>query len=565
MKENQNGTLYHSNSFGRETDSLAFTAKDNYHLNGHGRETTPLEFEAKTGDEPWKSDFVDASAKDSEYGNLNSPKREDPKGIPCDRERDADSLDSDIEDNGKLGNNQELECSEFLERFAHSHDNDPRDSYQPCIAASDLFESGTNSYTDKDITVCELAELEVCYKEVNYNIVKDIRVDDGMPTENEVLTKSIKDDCKTAKEGIDMEMLIPDNLKSLTLENTKDDAINHYGTKISYDKSHLPIVPKSASEISLDKDTVREYDVEESMNVSEPNDGAFAKIERDVPEAESFVDSKLPMQKFGTRSFLRSFLNSLNGDGNEITHTPDQIPSEDANSGSHAALSTNTEPNKNVQAGNLLYNSKVDCGSITFNFNSPKPRAAGSTDGCAENVDAQSIKSDDQCHLEIMNSVKHLEASTDQCTGNKFVSNGNVHGHSIHLHDTNYTSPDGQVQLASIKDKNAQNVHDEAIQTHDAFKDEDGKCDRVPVINQVQCDEGESSFSNAGLITFSGPISHSGSLSLRSDTSAASARSFAFPVLQSEWNSSPIRMAKADSRHFRRRRSWRSGLLCCRF
>ncbi|KAL8229915.1 hypothetical protein R6Q57_014815, partial [Mikania cordata] len=54
---------------------------------------------------------------------------------------------------------------------------------------------------------------------------------------------------------------------------------------------------------------------------------------------------------------------------------------------------------------------------------------------------------------------------------------------------------------------------------------------------------GESSFSMAGpvsgLITYLGPITASGSLSHRSDGSNSSVRSFAFPILQNEWNSSP--------------------------
>ncbi|XP_047342427.1 uncharacterized protein LOC124945939 [Impatiens glandulifera] len=78
---------------------------------------------------------------------------------------------------------------------------------------------------------------------------------------------------------------------------------------------------------------------------------------------------------------------------------------------------------------------------------------------------------------------------------------------------------------------------------------------------------GESSFGPvSGLITYSGPISYAGSISIRSDSSTTSARSFAFPVLQCEWNSSPVRMVKADRRHYRRHRGWwKHGLLCCRF
>ncbi|XP_023748348.1 uncharacterized protein LOC111896601 isoform X2 [Lactuca sativa] len=81
--------------------------------------------------------------------------------------------------------------------------------------------------------------------------------------------------------------------------------------------------------------------------------------------------------------------------------------------------------------------------------------------------------------------------------------------------------------------------------------------------------EGESSFSVAGpvsgRINYSGQIAFSGSISLRSDSSTTSTRSFAFPILQTEWNSSPVRMAKADRRRLQKHRGWRNGLLCCRF
>lgn len=46
----------------------------------------------------------------------------------------------------------------------------------------------------------------------------------------------------------------------------------------------------------------------------------------------------------------------------------------------------------------------------------------------------------------------------------------------------------------------------------------------------VQRDLGDSSFSAAGQFSSSGPIPYSGSISLRSDSSATSTRSFAFPV-----------------------------------
>ncbi|VFQ64534.1 unnamed protein product [Cuscuta campestris] len=78
--------------------------------------------------------------------------------------------------------------------------------------------------------------------------------------------------------------------------------------------------------------------------------------------------------------------------------------------------------------------------------------------------------------------------------------------------------------------------------------------------------EGEASFSALGFAGSSHPASvpYSGSTSLRSDSSTTSARSFAFPVLQPEWISSPVRMRKSYNRFWKHGGRWRR-LLCCRF
>ncbi|XP_059642886.1 uncharacterized protein LOC132284774 [Cornus florida] len=80
-------------------------------------------------------------------------------------------------------------------------------------------------------------------------------------------------------------------------------------------------------------------------------------------------------------------------------------------------------------------------------------------------------------------------------------------------------------------------------------------------------DHGESTFSAFGLLSSpkanSGQIAYSGSISHRSNSSTTSTRSFAFPVLPSEWNDSPVRMMEADRRQLRKR--WKFGFLCCKF
>uniref|UniRef100_A0ACD5ZIU9 Uncharacterized protein n=2 Tax=Avena sativa TaxID=4498 RepID=A0ACD5ZIU9_AVESA len=66
-------------------------------------------------------------------------------------------------------------------------------------------------------------------------------------------------------------------------------------------------------------------------------------------------------------------------------------------------------------------------------------------------------------------------------------------------------------------------------------------------------------------VSHSGHLAYSGSISIRSDSSTTSTRSFAFPVLQRDWISSPVRMAKGERRRARRRHAWRKGLICCKF
>ncbi|XP_057961412.1 uncharacterized protein LOC131153251 isoform X3 [Malania oleifera] len=130
---------------------------------------------------------------------------------------------------------------------------------------------------------------------------------------------------------------------------------------------------------------------------------------------------------------------------------------------------------------------------------------------------------------------------------------------------------DSATPAASSSGKHpASNDYEQPHETHHLSRLDDRISDcGVALSSLLHHSTGEASFSAAGplsgAITYSGPVAYSGSLSLRSDSSTTSTRSFAFPVLQSEWNSSPVRMAKADQRRFRKHGNWRHGLLCCRF
>jgi hypothetical protein len=69
---------------------------------------------------------------------------------------------------------------------------------------------------------------------------------------------------------------------------------------------------------------------------------------------------------------------------------------------------------------------------------------------------------------------------------------------------------------------------------------------------------------SSGSILYPGAPNHSGSISHRSDSSAASNRSFAFPIFAIDGNSSPVRMAQPDQRYLRRKKwQWQTSCACC--
>ncbi|KAL8531527.1 hypothetical protein ACS0TY_008212 [Phlomoides rotata] len=456
MKENQNETLDGSKSYGREVDPLEFDSKEVYEING----LSP--FEQKGKDESWNRKFVD----------------------------DLSTRESERED----FQNGLLYClsSPEHEHTVHLNETKPIDSRSPFIAASNPFEKDSNYFSDEIVLECEHPELIVCYREVNYHVVKDICIDNGMPLNREFLTYSSKDDhfdhsllqplnddsqCK-ATEAVPEEFLISDELAAISQENTKGIIANEHGSE-EEEECHNILLSQGRPK-SPDKDC----DKEDSLQKGETN---FTASSKTGASKESFVDNSLPIQEFGTRSFLRSFLNSLD-DG----ALPDQILSGKVVSVVCAPSSAETRPKDDIQATNLHYNSKVETGSITFNFNSPEP---------------------------VFTNVGH----------------GNVKEPSVGPRDSL------------------------------GYKDTTSDHQTLDIASFRRYDEGESSFSASGVINYSGPIAFSGSLSDGSASCATSGRSFAFPILQNEWNSSPVRMTKRDGRHFRKHRGWRSGLLCCRF
>nr|GEW69287.1 hypothetical protein [Tanacetum cinerariifolium] len=114
-----------------------------------------------------------------------------------------------------------------------------------------------------------------------------------------------------------------------------------------------------------------------------------------------------------------------------------------------------------------------------------------------------------------------------------------------------------------------ESVYELPLETESCLNHQNVESRNMPVAKYEMRQVGESSFSMAGviseLISCSRPMPFPGGISNRSDSSATSTQSFAFPTLETESISSPVKMVKAERRHEQKQKRWRQGLICCRF
>lgn len=459
----------------------------------------------------------------------NKISKEDKNGIFCDLtdcKKEVDSLPFEINDADRLWETPDLDCYTSVNNLTNGNINKNeliRDSVAPCTISPNKAESLEDKgfYTDKSFTGCELPELIVCYKESYNHDVKDICVDEGVPSPDKILVEDGKDepmgfctffspnrdkDNDLITEKVDIKLPVEDELKSSEESSCNDDVLNQSNAEDyknsditnvdNDDKLHVSDGLQSLADTDCKKVIINESDTDDLINKGEKKNLEENKIASDV-STENVVPERLTLEQYLGRENSISKLAKI--DENEVGPQSFQMLSGKAISTKPTLDSVAEESNISSFVDEFSYDSKVESGSITFNFDS-SPATSSRVEG-SQNADCE--------------------------------------------------------QPPPLEAPNRLRREDETASDH------------LRVSSRVHHDQGESSFSAvgpfSGLITYSGPIAYSGSLSLRSDSSTTSTRSFAFPVLQNEWNSSPIRMAKADRRRLRRSRGWRQGILCCRF
>ncbi|XP_075659614.1 uncharacterized protein LOC142629501 isoform X1 [Castanea sativa] len=488
--------------------------------------------------------------------------KENQKRISCDlkgTERGTGGLPYDLDDShGWTATN--FDCSLSMDGLKIENQDEVRDFVASPIHSSretGPFDKDSDVVMDKSIMECGLPELTVCYKESNYHVVKDICIDEGVPSQEKILFES----------GTDEKTLC------IFLPAVKDQNKELVKEKEDIDTS-IPDALKFSAENDSNKDSANQCDPKDLMTTGEDSPVTIAN---DVSKEMFLPGEKLPVVDMGTYT---SHYKSSNND--EVEQQPFQVSGEEAILANHVLISA-TEESNNSSEDSILANSTLVSASEESN-NSRGDSMLASTTLVSAVEELNNSSGDQMLAAEESNNdngdavsssptkVSAAEETNGSSLSNELYYNSKVESGSITF-DFDSLAP--AVSGRKLSPENGDN----GLETKKMSELENGISDTQTVSRQLQHGQGEVSFSAAGqgeesfsavgtlssLINFSGPVTNSGSISLRSDSSTTSTRSFAFPVLQSEWNSSPVRMAKADQRCFRKHRGWKQGLLCCRF
>lgn len=224
---------------------------------------------------------------------------------------------------------------------------------------------------------------------------------------------------------------------------------------------------------------------------------------------------------------------------------------------SPAPVSVDEELNNIILGNEFSYNSMVENGSITFDFDSLAPVAIVN-DEHPQNCDSKyaetqnkSLVDDDTLDTRVISSqaqedlaplsasctssqVQHVVAK-EECPQNGFPGSFGTSDTSMADGTSDTEAVSGQIQHGIAREECPQNVVCGCCETQNMPIVEDVISGSQPVSSRFQYGLGESSFSASSgplpsHINFSGPIPYSGNISLRSDSSTTSTRSFAFPV-----------------------------------
>ncbi|GAB2214528.1 hypothetical protein Drorol1_Dr00018879 [Drosera rotundifolia] len=407
-----------------------------------------------------------------------------------------------------------------------------------------LFGKGMELYTDKNVMDCEMSKLIVCYKENAYQSVKDICIDEGVPSQDKTWVETMEEIKKGKDPSVLFDPSVDCNGDMETLKSSTESV------------SHLDSINRSSkmSEVTCNEELVSQVSPIQLFDEGSLN--ATDAISRSA-EVGSIPESCCIASETKT-----------DGHANNATES-----SSLARNGSEKSSPGSCDTG--LMSGETLMD---DPQGKEWHEVSEKIAAVGSLEIPTSHLESYSMKPD------LLDETKAEFKSAENLSDNARPSTSSEPSLSQDMADSS-------APIVSSSDTNSDSGSVTIVMNPVVPEEEEGK--RAPSVDEVHPDTqtmtrhaegisgnkgyvtleqhflGETSF-NAEMpppssITYMGPVSYSGNISLRSESSAGSARSFAFPVLQTEWHGSPVRMARADQRRLRKNRGWLQAVICCRF
>lgn len=429
-----------------------------------------------------------------------------------------------------------------------------------------VSEKENKLYTDKVVTELELPEFEVCFNgDEDFHVVKDICIDDGLPSLSKALFEE-GDICSSQAFNSTHSDLDVNN--DVTEENGKNAEPLVKGTNPFVEcDSNIDIDIASKYGVETSDENGKEY-INETVNVG--NAASIFSVTNPFVECDS---RKEITEKFGSNTLSededKGFYEKVDHEV-PVLHVTNPFLEFDSEedvaeiSGSHSRIGdheedldeiVNVDSDEKTMPETLVSMQKINAISSSEPFSDDK------------NEDQEQTDEDGNKEEHPSDSMTPTAEKLDDCSQIKVHFDSQVESLGI-SYSSDSSSPETSGKEEDIEYTDRQRSGETlSMPIIDEEKEENQTASRVSFSSQYGF--GETSFSAVGPlsdpISYSGQIPFSGSVSYRSDSSTTSTRSFAFPVLNTEWSSSPVRMVKADKRQFQKHRGWRALLLCCRY
>ncbi|XP_006652391.1 uncharacterized protein LOC102716401 [Oryza brachyantha] len=359
------------------------------------------------------------------------------------------------------------------------------------------------------------------------------------------------------------EVVTEDDVAGMALNKIGINQNNHYNPFIAYGSLEDTWEPKYSLPPVVDDASILPCPVEKTDSFSDILNGALRGF--------NFLETGESNREDSTLNSVEENSSSMDVEASEENNDQRESPVENTESLSNpvdrALSSTETDEARNED-------SRLDCTEASSSRSDVQPSGHSNdqvdnlVDGIRTNAThgTGSVTSHGNTDPGDAKSDNHPKCKVDNVQ-DVHDFNPREEGDVIDISEDSKDSK-SSTQTQSVAQQNEPDSAKVTMQTESIAPQNEHESAKVTARNVIR-NPFESSFSGpsitSGPLTPSGHIPYSGNISLRSDSSTTSTRSFAFPVLQTEWNSSPVKMAKADRRRLRRDRGWGYRILCCKF